>query len=88
MMVLLQYIFNSDKIHTYFDTSGSNPYGEVTARYYRDPTSWMHIVWQVDALNQTQTIWVNGEDQSVSSSRNPPNYAYSMNQSGKSLWIR
>ena len=75
--------FNSDKIHTYFDTSGSNPYGEVTARYYRDPTSWMHIVWQVDALNQTQTIWVNGEDQSVSSSRNPPNYAYSMNQSGK-----
>ena len=75
--------FNSDKIHTYFDTSGSNPYGEVTARYYRDPTSWMHIVWQVDALNQTQTIWVNGEDQSTASSRNPPNYAYSMNQSGK-----
>ena len=75
--------FNGDKIHTYFDTSGSNPYGEVTARYYRDPTSWMHIVWQVDALNQTQTIWVNGEDQSVSSSRNPPNFAYSMNQSGK-----
>ena len=79
--------FNGDKIHTYFDTSGSNPYGDVTSRYYRDPTSWMHIVWQVDAANTTQRIWINGQEQSLSSSRNPPNYAYSMNQSGKSLGL-
>ena len=75
--------FNNDNIHTYFDTSGSNPYGAINSREHRDPNSWMHIVWQVDALNQTQSIWINGQDESPTSSNNPPNFAYSMNQSGK-----
>ncbi len=75
--------FSGDNIHTYFDTSGANPYGAVNSRKYRDSNSWMHIVWQVDALNTTQRIWVNGQEESLTSSNNPPNYAYSMNQSGK-----
>jgi hypothetical protein len=75
--------FNGDNIHTYFDTSGANPYGAVNSRLYRDSNSWLHIVWQVDATNTTQRIWVNGQEESLTSSNNPPNYAYSMNQSGK-----
>tara|TARA_A100001391_G_C5071438_1_gene278356 strand:+ start:278 stop:2773 length:2496 start_codon:yes stop_codon:yes gene_type:complete len=75
--------FSGDNLHTYFDTSGANPYGAVNSRKYRDSNSWMHIVWQVDATNTTQRIWVNGQEESLTSSNNPPNYAYSMNQSGK-----
>ena len=77
------YFDSSDKINTYFDTSGSNPYGAVNDRRYRDITSWMHIVWQVDAINTTQKIWINGVEESLSSSLNPPNFAYTMNQSGQ-----
>ena len=79
--------FNGNRIHTYFDTSGSNPYGAINDRYHRDPNSWMHIVWQVDALNTDQRIWINGQEESVTGSNDPPNYAYSMNQSGKSLGL-
>jgi len=76
--------FDSDnRINTYYDTSGSNPYGAVNERRYRDTTSWMHIVWQVDAINTTQKIWINGVEESLSSSLNPPNFAYTMNQSGQ-----
>ena len=75
--------FQSDTLRSYFDTSGANPYGSVNARFYRDPISWMHIVWQVDAVNTTQRIWINGVEESLDSGLNPPNYAYSMNQSGK-----
>ena len=76
--------FDSDnRINTYFDTSGSNPYGAVNERRYRDTNSWMHIVWQVDAINTTQKIWINGVEESLSSSLNPPNFAYTMNQSGQ-----
>ena len=77
------YFHTSDTIHTYFDTSGSNPYGAVNNRLYRDPHSWMHVVWQVDALNSDQRIWINGQEESVTGSNDPPNYAYSMNQAGK-----
>ena len=77
------YFHTSDTIHTYFDTSGSNPYGAVNSRLYRDPHSWMHVVWQVDALNSDQRIWINGQEESVTGSNDPPNYAYSMNQAGK-----
>ena len=75
--------FNNDNIHTYFDTTGANPYGAVNSREYRDPNSWMHIVWQVDALNTDQRIWINGQEESITSSNDPPNYAYSMNEAGK-----
>ena len=75
--------FNSDdKIHTYFDTTGANPYGGVNSRVYRDTASWYNIVWAVDAVNTVQRIWVNGVEESLSSSLNPPNYAYGMNQAG------
>ena len=76
--------FDSDnRINTYYDTSGSNPYGAVNDRRYRDTSSWMHIVWQVDAINTTQKIWINGVEESLSSSYNPPNFSYTMNQSGQ-----
>ena len=77
------YFDSSDRINTYFDTSGSNPYGSVNERKYRDTASWMHIVWQVDAINTTQKIWINGVEESLSSSLNPPNFSYTMNQSGQ-----
>ena len=74
--------FQASKIYTYFDTSGSNPYGAVNNRLFRDPTAWYHLVWRVDANNTTQRIWINGDEESLSSSLNPPNYSYSLNQSG------
>ena len=77
------YFDGSDRINTYFDTSGSNPYGSVNERRYRDVGAWMHIVWQVDAINGTQKIWINGVEESLSSSLNPPNFSYTMNQSGQ-----
>tara|TARA_B100001989_G_scaffold173165_1_gene125036 strand:+ start:343 stop:2772 length:2430 start_codon:yes stop_codon:yes gene_type:complete len=77
------YFDSDDRINTYYDTSGANPYGAVNNRRYRDTTSWMHIVWQVDAINTTQKIWINGVEETLSSSYNPPNFAYTMNQSGQ-----
>ena len=74
---------NAGKIDTYFDTSGSNPYGNVNSRFYRDLTQWYHLVWRVDATNTTQKIWINGDEESISSSLNPPNFSYTMNQSGQ-----
>ena len=76
------YFNTDDKIHTYFDTTGANPYGSVNSRVYRDTSSWYNIVWAVDAANTVQRIWVNGVEESLSSSLNPPNYAYGMNQAG------
>ena len=76
------YFGSDDKITTYFDTSGSNPYGAVNGRLYRDTSAWYHIVWAVDAENTVQKIWVNGVEESLSSSLNPPNYDYGMNRSG------
>ena len=78
------YINSDDKIHTYFDTSGSNPYGAVNDRVYRDVSNWYHFVWAVDAVNTVQRIWVNGAEETLSSSLNPPNYAYGMNKAGTS----
>tara|TARA_Y100000813_G_scaffold177613_1_gene144224 strand:+ start:2620 stop:5430 length:2811 start_codon:yes stop_codon:yes gene_type:complete len=77
----------SDQIYTYFDTTGSNPYGAVNDRKYRDVSAWMHIVWQVDAANTSQRIWINGVEESLNSGNNPPDYAYGMNQSGQPMMI-
>jgi len=77
------YFDSSDRINTYYDTSGSNPYGAVNERKYRDVGAWMHIVWQVDAISGTQKIWINGVEESLDSGLNPPNFAYTMNQSGQ-----
>lgn len=73
---------SDDTIHTYFDTSGANPYGSVNPRVFRDPSAWYHLIWAVDAANTVQRIWVNGEELTLNSSMNPPNFAYDMNASG------
>ena len=71
---------NSDKLHTYFDTSGTAPYGAINDKVYRDTAAWYHIVWQVDAVNSDMKIWVNGVEETVASGNMPPNYSYHMNQ--------
>ena len=77
----------SDQIYTYFDTTGTNPYGAVSSRKFRDMNSWYHIVWQVDAITEVQKIWINGVELSLDSGLNPPNYAYGMNQSGIKMFM-
>ena len=77
----------NDEIYTYFDTSGSNPYGSVNGRKFRDTHAWYHIVWQVDAANTSQRIWVNGTELSLNSGNNPPNFNYGMNQSGIKMFV-
>jgi hypothetical protein len=77
----------NDEIYTYFDTSGSNPYGSVNGRKFRDLSAWMHIVWQVDAANTSQRIWINGEELSLNSGNNPPDFSYGMNQSGIKMFV-
>jgi len=74
--------FDSDQLHTYYDTSGANPYGPVGPRLYRDPAAWYHIVWAVDAANTIHYVYVNNELVSTDPSYYPPNYEYSMNRSG------
>ena len=71
----------NNKLQFYFDTDGSNPYGDVNDRDYRDVGSWYHIVWQVDAGNTTHRIWVNGVEENITGGQ-PPNYSYAMNRSG------
>ena len=71
--------FNSDdKIHMYFDSSGSSPYGAINNRVYRDTTNWYHFVWAVDAANTVAKLWVNGVEETVGIT--PPNYDYGMNK--------
>jgi len=83
---------SSDKLYTYFDTSGSNPYGAVNDAVFRDVASWYHIVWQVDAANTDQKIWVNGVELACNSGQDPPDYSYAMNKAshlmamGASAW--
>ena len=77
---------SDDKIHVYYDTTGSNPYGAINNNLYRDTNSWYHIVWQVDAANSTSKVWVNGVEQSVGV-QPVSGYNYTMNQSGKRMTI-
>ena len=77
------YFGSDDKIHTYYDTTSGDNYGAINDAVYRDVTCWYHIVWQVDAANQTSKIWVNGVEQSIASGSQPiGGYNYTMNQSG------
>jgi len=71
---------NTDNLYTYFDTSGSNPYGAVSSETFRDVSGWYHIVWKVDAANTEQQIWVNGNEISTASGNNPPDYSYAINK--------
>ena len=77
--------FQDDQLHTYFDPG--NNYGSVSDRKFRDPNSWFHLVHQVDATNTVQKIWINGEELSLNSGRNPGNNNYPVNQSGKTFYI-
>ena len=76
------YFESDDKIHTYYDTSGSAPYGAVNSKVYRDVTNWYHFVWAVDAANTVHRIWVNGVEETLSSGSQPPNFSYGMNRAG------
>ena len=76
------YFNTDDKLHTYYDTSGSAPYGAVNNKVYRDQHSWYHFVWAVDAANTAHRIWVNGVEETLSSSSNPPDFNYGMNRAG------
>ena len=77
--------FRYNELYSYF--SPGNNYGQVNSRKFRDSTSWMHIVHQVDATNTVQRIWINGEELSLSSSRNPGNSNYPMNESGVNMYV-
>ncbi len=79
------YFSTDDKIHTYFDTSGSAPYGAINDTEYRDTSSWYHIVWKVDAANTETKVWVNGVEQTVAGSNMPPDYSYNMNTASKRM---
>lgn len=74
--------FNADQLHTYYDTSGANPYGPIGPRLYRDPAAWYHIVWAVDAANTRHNVYVNGVLVSTDTTKYPPNYDYAMNRAG------
>ena len=80
------YFASDNKLHVYYDTTGSNPYGAINDERYRDTNSWYHIVWQVDAANSASKIWVNGVEQSVGV-QPVSGYNYTMNQAGKRMTI-
>ena len=78
------YFGGDDRIHVYYDTTGSNHSGAINDSIYRDPSAWYHIVWQVDAANSTSKIFVNGVSQTVNV-QPVSGYNYTMNQSGKRM---
>jgi hypothetical protein len=79
------FYFSGNKLATYFDPN--NNYGTISDRLFRDFSSWYHIVHQVDAGNTSQKVWVNGEEQTLSSGRNPANNNYQTNTSGRPMII-
>ena len=83
------YFNGSDQLHTYYDTSGSNPYGAVDdgSRVYRDLGSWYHLCWAVDAANTIHKIWINNVLVSTNTGRYPPNFTYGLNNAGDQMVI-
>ena len=83
------YFNGSDQLHTYYDTSGSNPYGAVDdgSRLFRDLGSWYHLCWAVDAENTIHKIWINNNLVSTNTGRYPPNFTYGLNNSGDEMVI-
>ena len=81
------YFTAENQLHTYYDTSGANPYGAVGPRLYRDNSSWYHLVWAVDAANTIHKIWINNELVSTDTGKYPPNYNYGINRSGSEMVI-
>jgi len=81
------YFTAAGQLHTYYDTSGANPYGAVGSRLFRDTSSWYHLVWAVDAANTIHKIWINNELVSTDTGKYPPNYDYGINRSGSEMVI-
>jgi len=81
------YFTSAGQLHTYYDTSGANPYGAVGPRLFRDTSSWYHLVWAVDAANTIHKIWINNELVSTDTGKYPPNYDYGINRSGSEMVI-
>jgi len=81
------YFTAAGQLHTYYDTSGANPYGAVGPRLFRDTSSWYHLVWAVDAANTIHKIWINNELVSTDTGKYPPNYDYGINRSGSEMVI-
>ena len=83
------YFNGSDQLHTYYDTSGSNPYGAVDdgTRVYRDLGAWYHLCWAVDAENTIHKVWINNVLVSTNTGRYPPNFTYGLNNSGDEMVI-
>ena len=79
------YFDNNDKLKTYFDTSGTDNAASINDAVYRDVSAWMHIVWQVDAGNTDQKVWVNGVEQTVASGSKPVDFSYQMNKTGSKM---
>ena len=77
--------FRYNQLYSYF--SPGNNYGSISDRKFRDVGAWFHLVHQVDALNTTQKIWINGTELSLNSSRNPGNSNYPMNESGVTMKV-
>ena len=83
------YFNGSDQLHTYYDTSGSNPYGAVDdgTRVYRDLGAWYHLCWAVDAENTIHKVWINNVLVSTNTGRYPPNFTYGLNNAGDQMVI-
>jgi len=61
--------FYTDDLLYIDNTNNGNTMAFNGYRVYRDPTSWMHIVIKIDTTQATaadrQTLWVNGEEQTL-----------------------
>jgi hypothetical protein len=77
--------FEGDNLHSYY--SPGNNYGVINDREFRDVGAWLHLVHQVDAANTTQRVWINGEELTLNSSRNPSNSNFPMNESGVAMVV-
>ena len=77
--------FQSNELYTYF--SPGNNYGSVSDREFRDIGAWFHLVHQVDAENTIQRIWINNEEMTLDSNRNPSNSNFPINQSGVAMKV-
>jgi len=77
-------VIESDKIRIqeYNGTSGANKWKYITNRVFRDPSTWMHILYVVDTNNGTASdrvrLYINGvRETSFSTATNPSSGATS-----------
>jgi len=65
-----------------FQSYGTSSYNfqKVSSAVFRDPTSWHHVVFVLDATNTQARIYVNGNEVSYSTNTNPSNADQPFNQ--------